>query len=51
MPEPASSKDQSEPQVPEKCARRRFLDTQSDHMLAVTQVYLYCGAPLWHSKR
>ena len=40
-----------EAQVPEKCRRSQFLDKETDHMLEVTQVHLYCRAPLWHPKR
>ena len=35
-------------QVSEKCADCRFLDKETDHMLAVAQVHLYCRAPWWH---
>lgn len=43
--------DASQPRVPEKCARCRYLHKESDHMLAITQVNYYCRAPLWHPKR
>ena len=51
MSQQASLTDTPEPQLAEKCARCRFLDKESDHMLAVTQVHYYCRAPLWHPKR
>jgi len=51
MSDQASAKASTEPQVPGKCVQCRFLDKESDHMLEVTQVHLYCRAPWWHPKR
>ena len=51
MSEQGSAKASPEPEVPEKCVQCRFLDKESDHMLEVPQVYLYCRAPWWHPKR
>jgi hypothetical protein len=36
-----------ETKVPDRCARCRFLDEETDHMLAVPQMHLYCRAPWW----
>jgi hypothetical protein len=48
MSEQVRSVEQEEAQVPEKCMQCRFLDKETDHMLAVPQVHLYCRAPMWH---
>ena len=51
MSEQSVSKDQPTSQVPEQCAECKYLDKQSDHMLEVPQVHLYCRSPWWHPKR
>jgi hypothetical protein len=51
MSQQAGTPELLEVEVSKKCADCRFMDKETDHMLAVAQVHLYCRAPWWHPNR